>query len=164
MVCKALMNKQGRKHGELFATLGTGVVHRPSWDKRLRRWLKDYQWPLIGLMWITAILLGYVGFNKYSIAIGEAHSFWHNLYRTLQLFTLESGAVTGPIGWELQVARLLAPAMAVYTALRALAIILHEQLQLFRVRFLKNHVIITGLGRKGLLLSEGSVKEENRLW
>ena len=106
---------------------GSAFAKPPMW-RRLRRWLADYRWLLIGCMWIVAIALGYIGFSKYSLAIGEIRSPWDTLYRTLQLFVLESGAVSGPISWELQVARFLAPVMAVYTALQTLAIILHEQL------------------------------------
>ncbi|MFC2022967.1 RyR domain-containing protein [Chloroflexota bacterium] len=44
--------------------------------------------------------------------------------------------------------------MAVYTAIQTLALIFHGQLQLFRVRFMKDHIVICGLGRKGLLLTQ----------
>jgi len=150
------MNKLTTKNSAEYPhPLTGGARTRPSLWKKLNRWLQDYKWPLIGFMWVVAIVLGYVGFSKHFSAIGETRSHWDTFYLTLQLFTLESGSVSGPVGWELQMARLLAPAMAVYTAIQALAIILHEQLQLFRVRFLKNHIVICGLGRKGLLLSEG---------
>ncbi|HEY42226.1 MAG TPA: hypothetical protein G4O18_10310 [Dehalococcoidia bacterium] len=121
---------------------------------RIRRWLGRYKWLLIGLMWVLVISLGYVGFAKYFNSIGDTHSFGDILYRTLQLFALESGAVSGPIGWELQAARFLAPVMAVYTAIQAVASIFWAQTQLFRVRFIRNHVVICGLGRKGYLLSQ----------
>ncbi len=105
-------------------------------------------------MWVVALTLGYVGFKNHFSAIGEPSSPWDNFYLTLQLFTLQSGWVAGLIGWEFQVARFLAPALTVYTAAQALAIIFHERLQLFRLRFLKDHVVICGLGRKGLLLAQ----------
>lgn len=136
---------------------------RSSLWRRLKRWLRDYKWPLIGFMWVVAIALGYVGFSKHATALGEARPFLDNLYLSLQLFVVQSGSVSGPIGWELQVARFLAPAMAVYTAVLALAILLHQQLQLFRVRFLKGHIVICGLGRKGLCLCEGFQKIGERV-
>jgi hypothetical protein len=104
-------------------------------------------------MWMLVISLGYVGFTRYFNAIGETHSVGDILYRTLQLFALESGTVSEPVGWELQAARFLAPAMAVYTAIQAVASIFWTQIQLFRVRFIRNHIVICGLGRKGYLLS-----------
>ena len=135
----------------------------PSSRKRLKRWLSDYKWPLIGFMWIATIALGYIGFSKYFSALGETRPPTDIFYLTLQLFVLESGSIPGTIGWELQVARFLAPAVVAYTAILALAIILHEQFQLFRTRLLKNHVVICGLGRKGLLLAEGFSKKGDRV-
>jgi hypothetical protein len=134
----------------------------PSLRKRLRRWLMDYKWPLIGFIWLVVIALGYIGFIKYFSATGETSSPGDIFYRTLQLFTLESGWVS-PVGWELQLARFLAPAMAVYTALQALAIILREQFKMFRMRFLKDHTVICGLGRKGLLLCKGFLERGERV-
>jgi voltage-gated potassium channel Kch len=124
-----------------------------SLNNRLRRWLGRYKWLLIGLMWLLAIALGYAGFFKYFTTTGQAHSFWNTLYPTLQLFALQFNIDSSLIGWELQAARFLAPIMAVYTAIQAVASIFQEQIQLLRVRFLKNHIVICGLGRKGYLLS-----------
>lgn len=133
----------------------TRINVKPSLVRRLKRWLADYRWSLIAFIWVVATALGYIGFTEYFSATGEKLSTWDISYRTLQLFTLKSGAVSGPISWELQIARFLAPLIAAYTALQALAMILHEQLQLFRARFFKGHVVICGLGRKGLLLAQG---------
>jgi hypothetical protein len=121
--------------------------------RKSRKWFISHRWVIIGCLWILAIVLGYTGFSDYFLAIGEAHSPGDIFYRTLQLFVFESGWVTGPISWNLQVARFLAPLMTVYTAVQTLAILLHRQFQLFSLRFLKNHVVICGLGRKGSLLS-----------
>lgn len=123
-------------------------------SKRLRRWLGRYKWLLIGLMWVLVISFGYVGFTKHFNAIGQTRSYGDILYRTLQLFALEFSAVSEPISWELQAARFLAPTMAVYTAIQAVASIFWAQIQLFRVRFMRDHIVICGLGRKGYLLSQ----------
>jgi hypothetical protein len=64
-----------------------------------------------------------------------------------------SGSVPGPVSWELQVARFLVPALAAYTALLALAMIFTQQSQQVRLWFMRDHVIICGLGRKGVRLA-----------
>lgn len=120
--------------------------------KYLRIWWQSYQWPVIGMIALIAIALGYIGFNKYFIALGESRSPFDIFYFTLQLFVMESGSISSPLSWELEVARWLAPTVAAYTFVRAIAVIFHEQLQLLRVRFINDHIIICGLGRKGLLL------------
>jgi hypothetical protein len=55
--------------------------------------------------------------------------------------------------WQLNVARVVAPLVAGYTALQALGQLLAEEFQSFRLRFLYRHVVICGLGRKGLILA-----------
>lgn len=126
---------------------------RRLWRESLVPHWRDYRWPVIGVLGLAAFLLGWWGFRAYFITLGEPRSPWDLLYLSLQLFTLESGSVSGPVGWQLQVARLLAPAVAIYVAGSALAVIFREQIQLFRIRFSSGHVLICGLGRKGLLLA-----------
>jgi hypothetical protein len=58
------------------------------------------------------------------------------------------------VGWQLQLARFLAPFMTIYTILQMSAIIFREQLELFRMHFLKDHIVICSLGRKGYLLAK----------
>jgi hypothetical protein len=97
-------------------------------------------------------MLGYIGLAKNATANGEYLSPSDLFYRMVQLIPMESGSVSGPIGWELEVARLLVPAVAAYAATKAFTIIFREQMQLIRLWFIKDHVIICGLGQKGFLL------------
>lgn len=132
---------------------------RDSLWARWRYWLQaqwqDYRWFFIGGLWAIALLLGYVGFSRHFAAIGEPHSPLSTLYITLQLFVFSSGSVADPINWPLEVARWLAPAVAAYTALQTLILIFRDQVQSVRLRFFRDHTIICGLGRKGLLLAQG---------
>jgi len=157
------MNKPKKNAAEYSSRVTGGAPAKLSFWKKLKRWLGDYKWPLVGFMWVVAIALGYLGFSKYFSAIGETRSSWDTFYRTLQLFSLESGFISGSVGWELQLARFLVPAVAAYTATQALAIIFQEQLQLFRMLLLKDHIVICGLGRKGLLLSGGFREREEQV-
>jgi hypothetical protein len=117
------------------------------------RIFRAHQWTVLAAMWFLAFLLGFVGFRKYFAATGEIRSTWDVLYLTLQLFTVESGSVTGKLSWELEAARLLAPATTLYTAIQALAMIFREQIQRLRMRFFRDHIVICGLGRRGLELA-----------
>ena len=130
---------------------------RPSsvWRRHVRPWWQVHHWSVIGALWALASVLGYAGFSVYFSSRGEHRSPPDLLYVTLQLFTLESGLVPGPIGWRLEIARFLAPAVAAYTAVRALAELFRDEVQLARIRFVRDHVVICGLGRKGYLLVSG---------
>lgn len=131
--------------------------------KRLRPWWRDHHWPIVAAIALIALILGYIGFRKHFEAISKPRSFWDLVYLTLQLFTLESGALAVPLNWELEIARFLAPAVAAYTALKALAIIFRVQLQMLRVRFNKDHIVVCGLGKKGLLLAQRFRQHGNKV-
>lgn len=128
---------------------------RSLWRNRLRSLWVDIRWPILGVLTVLTLGLGCVGFRGHFELINEHRSPWDLFYLSLQLFTLESGSINPPIPWTLQIARLLAPTIAVYTAVQALLALFHEQLQLLRVRFVKNHVVICGLGQRGFHLAGG---------
>lgn len=125
----------------------------------------DYQWLLIGGLWIIAFVIGYIGAKKQLAALGETRSPLDPIYRTLQLFIMDdSMIVSGPVlPWELELARFMAPIVAMYTAVTALVTIFREELQIFCLRFMNNHVVICGLGRKGLLLAKGFQERGDRV-
>jgi len=109
----------------------------------------------VAALGLVALALGCVGFARSATALGGEVSLWDLVYLSLQLFALQSGALPGPVSWELNVARFLAPAVASYTLVQALAAIFSEQMELLHLSFLRDHVVICGLGRKGLCLAQG---------
>jgi hypothetical protein len=123
------------------------------WRSRGSRWWSDYHWLILLVIGLAALLLGQIGFIKNNIATGEERTFLDNLYRTLGLLSMNSGSVAGPVSWELQIARFLVPVVAAYTALLALATVFTQQSQQVRLWFIRDHVIICGLGRKGIRLA-----------
>ena len=134
------------------------------WRARDRRWWHDYQWTVILAVALVAIVLGCWGFARLPIEPGEPARTWLGVfYLTLQLFTLESGALRGPVNWPLQVARWLAPGVAAYAAVQALVVILQEQIDSLRLRWRKGHCVICGLGHKGLLLAQGLLDKGERV-
>ncbi len=121
---------------------------------RLRWVLFSRRWLLIGILWVLAFVLGFVGFRKYALVTESYQTNLDAIYLALQLFVLQSGSVPGPKSWELEIARLLAPFVAGYTAILALAALFIEQFQSLRLHFMRHHVIICGLGRRGALLAK----------
>ncbi len=114
--------------------------------------LREYRWLAIGALWLIAVVLGILGFRAAPTV--EPGSFWDTFYLAVQLFPLQSGAIAPPVPWELEVARLLAPAVLGATAATAVLEILREQLQLWSLRRLSGHVVVCGLGERGLLLAK----------
>ena len=127
---------------------------KSAWRHNLRHWWQDMKWPVLIAMAFFSLALGYIGFARYAAARGASPTSLDLIYQTLQLVSMNSGLVPGPINWQLQVARFLIPALTVYTALSALALIFSEQMQVFKLWRIRDHVIVCGLGRKGALLVE----------
>jgi TrkA-N domain/RyR domain len=123
----------------------------PSSERPRRR---GVEWAVVGALALVALVLGYIGFAQ--VYADEDYRPGELLYRSLQLFVLESGAVndaTAPL--SLEIARVLAPAVAAYAAIRGIVILFGEQLALVGLRFrLHDHVVIAGLGRKGFALAK----------
>lgn len=122
---------------------------------RLTTLWDEFEWIVVAGAAAAALAFGFVGFGEQPGSLSPVD----RLYRSLQLFALEYDSASEPEGWTLQVARLLAPAVAVYAAARALAAVFRVQLQLLRIRSWRGHVVVCGLGRKGWLIGR-SFKDE----
>jgi hypothetical protein len=128
---------------------------RAWWRTTAWPFWRDVQWIAIGIAALAALGLGIWGVERYLDGTGESHSAADTVYRALALFGFEGGALGPALPWQLEVARILAPLVAVYAAVSAVATLLREQLQLARLRLMRNHVLICGLGARGLLLAKG---------
>ena len=134
-----------------------------AWRRRLAGRWRDIAWPAIGILWSAALILGYIGFARNAAALGQPRSPLDLAYLTLQLIPMNSGAVEPPVPWELNVARLLVPALAAYTLWRAAAVLFREQLAALRLWRWRDHVVICGLSRKGWLLARGFLDRGERV-
>jgi hypothetical protein len=113
---------------------------------------RRHRWLIIGTLWIAAFLLGAYGFAGH-LADRPELSWTDFVYRSLQLFILESGSLDRTPGVELQIARYLAPLVAAVTTLQALALLFYQQLQQLRAGRMRNLVVLCGLGTRGMLLA-----------
>lgn len=137
---------------------------RPVWKVTGPTWWAEHRWKLIGLLWLVALITGFIGFNKQAIHYDENRSWSDVLYQTLQLPIMQSGLVQNPVNGWLDFARFFAPLMTLLTGLQAAVLLLGERIQGLRLRyFCTDHVVICGLGRKGTLLAERFRNKGDRL-
>lgn len=121
--------------------------------RRLERAWRTIEWPLVWALALASVALGVVGWSRHAAAHGESLGPLDLLYRSLQLFVLESGAAAPPVPGALEAARFLAPLVAVYTASKALLAIFTDQMQQLRLWRLNDHVVVAGGGRTGRALA-----------
>jgi len=129
---------------------------------RLSDLWRRHGWLIIGLLWIVALVLGYIGFARNALLQGRSPRFTDTAYRTLQLIPMNSGDVEGAT-WPLDAARFMIPSLVAWTAIRALLSLFHDRWQQFLLRTWRGHVIICGMSRKGWLLAQSFVARGDRV-
>jgi hypothetical protein len=114
---------------------------------------RELQWIIVGVVLVTGLVLGWIGLDRYYAGghHGPSPSIADSVYFDLKLFSF-GGAPSPPLPWELGVARFLLPIAFGFAAFAALFGIFRDRARLIRLPFLRNHVIVAGLGAKGLAL------------
>lgn len=111
------------------------------------------RWFLLAALWTAIMLIGISGFVKQGSADGVDRGFLDNLYLTLQLGTLDYDGSSGPMNWQLQLARFVVPLLAAGTILQTASVVFREEFRRYRLRYAKGHTIICGLGETGARLA-----------
>jgi hypothetical protein len=120
--------------------------------RRLLAFLRAHE-PRIVVAWVVLTLgLGVVGLREYL----EDPRFGLSdlLYQSVQLFVLQLQVLPGKTPWSLDVARWAAAAVSFYAVLRAGSVLFAGELDRWRLHRLSGHVVVCGLGRKGLQLAQ----------
>lgn len=124
----------------------------PTSPPPLPAWSRTWPWLVFIAMASAASLLGYLGFRELALAAGEPERPLNLAYRTVQLFVLESGNIQGAVPWQLEIARVLAPLVPAWAVFQALLVVFRDQREAFWLRRRKGHIVVCGLGRKGMQL------------
>jgi voltage-gated potassium channel Kch len=145
---------------KLWSSLFTKTEDRSSGEAKPRAmrkkmakvWLKgQLDWPIIIALAILAFCLGYWGNALLFLAQGTGQTLADTVYATIKLFSLSADTI-GPLPIPLEVARFLAPASLSFVVIKTALGLFKKRLDIFRLKFARNHVIIAGLNEKGLNL------------
>jgi voltage-gated potassium channel Kch len=121
----------------------------PSFRPRIR-----WSWLILVAAVILVFACGLSGFATHARQSGDPRTVFDLFYVTGQLFAMNSGAVEGPVPWQLEIARFTAPLVAASALIGTFASLFSDRWRRWTVRFRSRHVIICGLGRKGARLVE----------
>jgi hypothetical protein len=111
------------------------------------------RWYLLAFSWLGLLILGMGGFIQQANDGDFPRSTLDTLYLTVQLATLEYEGGDSDLNWRLEVARFVAPLIAAGTVLQTASVILRDQFMRFRLRFLKAHTVLCGMGAAGSRLA-----------
>jgi TrkA-N domain len=110
-------------------------------------------WTLLLILWILFLYLGYTGWVQYELINHLPNDIGLDVYLTVQLVAMNSGAVAEPIPLALDIARFALPILTFLTAFQAFLGLFKDQVRAIQLALLRGHIIICGLSRKGLLLA-----------
>jgi hypothetical protein len=98
----------------------------------------ELRWAGLCSAWAAALLLGFLGFEKYTLEAGEAWSPVGSMYLTLQLIVLNSGGLSGRMNSMLE---------TFHPYERAALMLVLDCLQILEEA--PGHILVAGLGRLG---------------
>jgi voltage-gated potassium channel Kch len=131
------------------------------------RFLKENELYLLLFAALAAIVLGWIGLWQYFDDNKHYNKkvFWETLYYLMQLFSLEAGidTISKRVPPALQIARILAPTVLAFAAIKAFAVLFRDQIRMAMLSFKRNHVIICGLGAKGWQLVKENRDRKKRV-
>lgn len=106
-----------------------------------------------------SLIGGAFGFQKLS----PDSSFTTCLYQSAQLFTMNSGAVQGPVPGSLELARWLAPMASLGAILVAIQALFFSFMAMLKVRFYRDHTILCGAGERGTSIALRIQQQGNKI-
>lgn len=107
---------------------------------------RDLEWWLVGIMGVVAFVLAFSGFNIIFNEAGTERDFLDLIYYSIKIFGMDIiDDYTSPLPWQLETARWLAPAVLIYTAIKAILYLVRREIKSAFVAYYRNHVIVAGL-------------------
>src|SRR5450755_151107 len=161
----------GRGMPQLTARTGRMYVdvlsHRPSrrrqfvrtvWRDRLRPAARAARPVVLAVGAVIVVVFGMIGFAQ----TDPHETVLDSGYRALELFTFGGNTSAHPNPW-LEIARTLAPIVVGVAALRAIALLYRDQIQLLRCRSMRNHMVVAGLGTAGFTMARALDRDDWRV-
>ena len=111
------------------------------------------QWLVVVGLAVLSLILGVIGFMQVGPHPAESPNLLDAIYNSMCLFRMHCDYSARPMPWELQIARFLAPLVLGATVLKGFIYAAHSHRHAFMHRSQSGHVVICGLGQKGLTLA-----------
>jgi len=107
---------------------------------------RDLEWWIVVLLGLIAFVLAFRGFNLLFIETETYRSVPDLVYQSIKIFGMDfPDEYSSPLPWQLETARWLAPALVVYTAIKAILYLIRREIKSAFVKYYRNHIIIVGL-------------------
>lgn len=111
---------------------------------------------------VTTFVTGTIGYLNYPIK-GEETSISNALYHTAQLFIMHAPHFGLPVPVTLEIARWLGALTTGFTLFNVVFLLYHTELSTILLKYKSNHVIVCGMGSRGMLVAETSRRKNNKV-
>jgi hypothetical protein len=109
---------------------------------------------VIVVLGLIGLVGGIFGWLAYFRQMGELIGFWEALYKTLQLYFLNTDFPKHEVPIILNIARFAAPMSLATAIIGKIVQLTSKQTKVLRIKYFKNHCIICGLGLVGRQIAE----------
>ncbi len=138
---------------EMTGTRSETRVSSKTYAHLLWRWIRNWYWLFSLLLILFSLCLGFWGLSIYYARIKEPVTVFDLLYKTLKTINLNMD-LTSHVPWPLEVSRFLTPILFANALILGLSNMFKERFAFLRLWSWRNHVIICGLGNKGVRLAK----------
>ena len=124
--------------------------------ERFRNWIRKHEWTIVVVLTTITFVMGCIGYYQvmHFEEQGGSFTYWDIFYSTFKLFIFNAQDATP--GWPLylQLARILAPFLLIYAAVKAIWLQVGEQVALFMLQ-IRNRplIVVIGIGETGFRLA-----------
>lgn len=134
-------------------------LRQPGIGTRVSNWLRAWYWLISIILILISLVLGFVGYREY---LGPQATAFDALYKTFKIAGLGAD-VSGNVPWTLEVSRFATPLLFAHAVFLGLGALFRERYNLARLLWWRNHIVICGLGKKGLLLAKALREQGHRV-
>ncbi|MFZ4455971.1 MAG: NAD-binding protein [Bacteroidales bacterium] len=108
---------------------------------------------ILVITFLSSLILGTIGYKHYAHG-GETVYITNALYHAVQLFVLHAPHFGAPVPWTLEIARWLAAASTGFVLYNTALHLLHNERMAYVLKRREKHVVVCGLGRRGMVVVE----------
>ncbi|MDX9903571.1 MAG: RyR domain-containing protein [Bacteroidales bacterium] len=116
--------------------------------------VRDLEWWIIGFLGLGAFALSISGYSVLFDAEGIQRNTLDLLYQSVKIFGMDFiDDFSSPLPWQLETARWLAPALVIYTAIKAIMFLIRREIKSAFIKYYHNHIIVVGLNERSRRLT-----------
>jgi hypothetical protein len=124
----------------------------------------NYEWWIVLLLGITAYILAIFGYSIMYAQAGVERNIFDLSFQSIRIFGMKfPTGFQSPLPWQLEVARLMAPGVIIYTAAKAILHFVQREYKSLQLFYKKDRIIVTSLNEKSRYLIKDLLKNEEKV-